>query len=157
MNFVRSYVRSMFFIHSFVRSSIRSCVNSFDGVIRLACFGPPLSQVMHIFMQVAKGLQYVHACGLIHRDLKPANCFLMAEGTVKIGVRVCLEVYAIALSCLPAYANVYDPSMVKGMCFAGGDRYVYVKYVCVLCFTLNCTLYSLKKITPSFVRKAAEG
>ncbi|CAN0423262.1 unnamed protein product, partial [Laminaria digitata] len=40
---------------------------------------------MHIFMQVAKGLQYVHACGLIHRDLKPANCFLMAEGTVKIG------------------------------------------------------------------------
>lgn len=42
---------------------------------------------MHIFLQVAKGLQYVHACGLIHRDLKPANCFLMADGTVKIGVR----------------------------------------------------------------------
>lgn len=43
-------------------------------------------KVMHIFLQIAKGLQYVHACGLIHRDLKPANCFLMAEGTVKIGV-----------------------------------------------------------------------
>ncbi|CAN0255484.1 unnamed protein product, partial [Hapterophycus canaliculatus] len=44
-----------------------------------------MPQVMHIFMQVAKGLQYVHACGLIHRDLKPANCFLMRDGTVKIG------------------------------------------------------------------------
>ncbi|CAM9797790.1 unnamed protein product [Scytosiphon promiscuus] len=44
-----------------------------------------MPQVMHIFMQVARGLQYVHACGLIHRDLKPANCFLMRDGTVKIG------------------------------------------------------------------------
>ncbi|CAN0103681.1 unnamed protein product [Ascophyllum nodosum] len=44
-----------------------------------------MPQVMHIFLQIAKGLQYVHACGLIHRDLKPANCFLMGEGTVKIG------------------------------------------------------------------------
>ncbi|CAM9793934.1 unnamed protein product, partial [Ectocarpus fasciculatus] len=44
-----------------------------------------MPQVMHIFMQVAKGLQYVHACGLIHRDLKPANCFLMRDGAVKIG------------------------------------------------------------------------
>eukprot|EP00752_Nemacystus_decipiens_P006212 g5604.t1 len=44
-----------------------------------------MPQVMHIFMQVARGLQYVHACGLIHRDLKPANCFQMSDGTVKIG------------------------------------------------------------------------
>ena len=66
-------------------------------------------------MQVAKGLQYVHACGLIHRDLKPANCFLMAEGTVKIGVRrlssiccaslsmfvcVCVCMMSACLSCL---------------------------------------------------------
>ena len=47
--------------------------------------GTAALQVMHIFLQIAKGLQYVHACGLIHRDLKPANCFLMGEGTVKIG------------------------------------------------------------------------
>eukprot|EP00903_Cladosiphon_okamuranus_P016380 g15105.t1 len=44
-----------------------------------------MPKVMHIFMQVARGLEYVHACGLIHRDLKPANCFLMRDGTVKIG------------------------------------------------------------------------
>jgi hypothetical protein len=35
--------------------------------------------------QVAHGLKYVHASQLIHRDLKPANCFLLADGTVKIG------------------------------------------------------------------------
>jgi eukaryotic-like serine/threonine-protein kinase len=34
---------------------------------------------------VAHGLKYVHASQLIHRDLKPANCFLLADGTVKIG------------------------------------------------------------------------
>ena len=50
--------------------------------------GTAALQVMHIFLQIAKGLQYVHACGLIHRDLKPANCFLMGEGTVKVGVRI---------------------------------------------------------------------
>lgn len=59
---------------------------------------------MYIFMQVAKGLQYVHACGLIHRDLKPANCFLMADGTVKIGVSACL---LQNLHCTP-FTLLYD-------------------------------------------------
>lgn len=62
-------------------------------------------QVMHIFLQVAKGLQYVHACGLIHRDLKPANCFLMAEGTVKIGVSMPFFFFFFVLSFL--FAGVW--------------------------------------------------
>ncbi|EGB07369.1 hypothetical protein AURANDRAFT_13271, partial [Aureococcus anophagefferens] len=40
---------------------------------------------LRIFAQVARGLKYVHECGLVHRDLKPANVFLTADGTVKIG------------------------------------------------------------------------
>ncbi|CAM9392314.1 unnamed protein product [Chrysoparadoxa australica] len=47
--------------------------------------GIDIPQVLHLFSQVAKGLAYVHSTGLIHRDLKPANCFLLGDGTVKIG------------------------------------------------------------------------
>lgn len=42
-------------------------------------------QSLEIFLQVAKGLAYVHQMALIHRDLKPSNCFFMGDGTVKIG------------------------------------------------------------------------
>ncbi|KAJ1452590.1 kinase-like domain-containing protein, partial [Pelagophyceae sp. CCMP2097] len=44
-----------------------------------------LETARRIFVQIARGLRYVHSCGLVHRDLKPANIFLTAEGTVKIG------------------------------------------------------------------------
>lgn len=44
-------------------------------------------QALHIFLQVARGVKYVHEKGLIHRDLKPSNCFLIGDdgSTVKIG------------------------------------------------------------------------
>lgn len=44
-----------------------------------------ISIALKIFLQVARGLKYVHDCSLIHRDLKPSNCFFMSDGTVKIG------------------------------------------------------------------------
>lgn len=42
-----------------------------------------ISYCNHI--QIMSGVQHVHRLGLIHRDIKPANCFLMADGTAKIG------------------------------------------------------------------------
>ncbi|CAN0528648.1 unnamed protein product [Ectocarpus sp. 8 AP-2014] len=73
-----------------------------------------MPQVMHIFMQIAKGLQYVHACGLIHRDLKPANCFLMRDGAVKIGD------FGLSRHILPADGiNAAAVSVLDGV---GGDE-----------------------------------
>ncbi|XP_015713051.1 interferon-induced, double-stranded RNA-activated protein kinase isoform X2 [Coturnix japonica] len=37
------------------------------------------------FLQILKGVDYIHSENLIHRDLKPQNIFLSREGKIKIG------------------------------------------------------------------------
>jgi serine/threonine-protein kinase len=44
----------------------------------------PLQQALDIAVQVAEGLAYAHAHGVVHRDIKPANVLLAADGTAKI-------------------------------------------------------------------------
>jgi serine/threonine-protein kinase len=44
----------------------------------------PIQQVLDIAVQVAEGLAYAHAHGVIHRDIKPANVMLASDGTAKI-------------------------------------------------------------------------
>jgi eukaryotic-like serine/threonine-protein kinase len=44
----------------------------------------PLRQALDIAVQIAEGLAYAHAHGVIHRDMKPANVLLAADGTAKI-------------------------------------------------------------------------
>ncbi|MCX6555429.1 MAG: protein kinase [Candidatus Aminicenantes bacterium] len=44
----------------------------------------PISQVVDIAAQIAKGLAVAHTKGIIHRDIKPANIFITNENVVKI-------------------------------------------------------------------------
>jgi serine/threonine-protein kinase len=44
----------------------------------------PLLEKVEIMRQVAEGLKYAHARGVIHRDIKPANVMVLPDGTVKI-------------------------------------------------------------------------
>jgi serine/threonine protein kinase len=44
----------------------------------------PIEQVLDIGVQVAEGLAYAHAHGVIHRDIKPANILLARDGVAKI-------------------------------------------------------------------------
>ena len=48
--------------------------------------GPPLPllEKTRILMEVAEGLRYAHANGVVHRDVKPANVMLLEGGGVKI-------------------------------------------------------------------------
>jgi serine/threonine-protein kinase len=41
-------------------------------------------QRLSVMTQVAAGMSYVHAHGLVHRDLKPANIHVMRDGCAKI-------------------------------------------------------------------------
>jgi len=42
----------------------------------------PLTDVLSIGLDCARGLEAIHAAGLIHRDIKPANIFLTADPSV---------------------------------------------------------------------------
>jgi adenylate cyclase len=47
--------------------------------------GPLTTQeAVHVGTEVARGLAYAHAEGVVHRDLKPSNVFLTSRGQVKI-------------------------------------------------------------------------
>ncbi|KIP01906.1 hypothetical protein PHLGIDRAFT_112643, partial [Phlebiopsis gigantea 11061_1 CR5-6] len=43
------------------------------------------ARVWKIFAELADGLGFIHAAGVIHLDLKPANIFVTSEGRFKIG------------------------------------------------------------------------
>jgi serine/threonine protein kinase len=52
---------------------------------RLESEGPlPVAEVLAVAEGVARGLEAIHASGVVHRDIKPHNVMLTADGQVKI-------------------------------------------------------------------------
>ena len=58
-----------------------------DGVTlrqRMTRGEPPLSETVHIAVQIASALSAAEAAGLVHRDVKPDNIMLRRDGYVKL-------------------------------------------------------------------------
>ncbi|KAM4053625.1 eukaryotic translation initiation factor 2-alpha kinase 3 isoform 2-T2 [Anomaloglossus baeobatrachus] len=45
----------------------------------------PHPESLHIFLQIAEAVQFLHSKGLMHRDLKPSNIFFTMDDIVKVG------------------------------------------------------------------------
>lgn len=45
----------------------------------------PRAESLHIFLQIAEAVQFLHSKGLMHRDLKPSNIFFTIDDVVKVG------------------------------------------------------------------------
>jgi len=45
---------------------------------------PSIEETLDLAIQIAFGMEYVHARGVVHRDLKPANCLVLNDGTLRV-------------------------------------------------------------------------
>jgi serine/threonine protein kinase len=47
---------------------------------RILCNGLYVEGIIHLAIQLAEALEYIHSCGICHGDLKPSNVLLSLEG-----------------------------------------------------------------------------
>jgi serine/threonine protein kinase len=98
--------------------------------------------VARLGLQVAEGLGYAHARGILHRDVKPSNLLLDAQGVVWIsdfGLARTQERALTQTADIVGTLRYMAPERFRGQCDARADLYA-----------LGLTLYELLTLRPAF-------
>jgi serine/threonine protein kinase len=94
------------------------------------------STAASIFLQVARGLAYAHAQGVVHRDVKPGNILVMDDGRAKVldmGLAgSTLEAEAVRLGRIVGTMDYIAPEQIRSPDDVGPAADLYA---------LGCTLY----------------
>jgi eukaryotic translation initiation factor 2-alpha kinase 4 len=100
------------------------------------------SEILSYYTQCLKGMDYLHASGIIHRDIKPSNIFV-SNKVVKIGD------FGLATSLSHPYGS-YDADGNIKICLSNSDQtshvgtYLYVApEVALGNYTEKCDVYSM--------------
>ncbi|CAM8994863.1 unnamed protein product [Rhodiola kirilowii] len=75
----------------------------------------PMEKIMTVALDIARGMEFIHAQGVIHRDLKPENILIDQDFHMKIadfGI-ACEEAYCDALADDPGTYRWMAPEMIK--------------------------------------------
>lgn len=89
-----------------------------------------LQQLIAFALDIARGMEYIHAQGIIHRDLKPENVLISEESRLKIA--------DFGIACEEAYRDVFtdDPGTYRWMAPEMIKRKYYGRKVDVYSFGL---------------------
>jgi len=106
--------------------------------------------VWSFFLQLCKGIQYLHQNGILHRDIKAANIFIDAEGCLKIGDFGISKI--LRPGAMQAYAQIGSPYYVSPEIWKkkGYDTKSDI-------WAIGCFLYELIALRPPFQANDMDG
>ena len=100
-------------------------------------------EIMHYFVQICMGINYLHKNNIIHRDIKSANIFIDINNNVKLGDFGIIKI-------LQSYM-MYAQTQIGTPLYMGPEIYKRERYNTKAdIWSLGCILYELMTLKPAF-------